>query len=442
MGWLRERRVALAALTLFTLLAGDFFRYLLSWFGWAAIVALLLGAWVTLAIRSRVDPRRVPIALAAFLALSVASTVWSAYPLTTLLAVVTTLATAFGGVMMAATLTLDQVIRALGVAVRWIIGLSLAFEFIVGALIRGPVLPFWVDYEPPIPRAFYWSRGELFEVLGDGRIQGIVGNANLLAAAAALGLIVFAIQLIDRRIPRVTAWFWVGASVVTLLLTQSATVTVALAGCGFTLGIVVAARRLARRERSMLYAAAVGTGVLGTVASMALREPLLALLGRSGDLTNRVDIWAAVIELWQERPVGGWGWISYWAPWVEPYNDLAVINGVTYLQAHSAWLDILLQLGVVGLALFTVLVVTTVLRCASWSIDPAEGEVQHSPALRAFPALLVTLLIVQSFAESRLLIEGGLLLFTYLAVASMRAGLPPIAPSPPLPVRAPDGASR
>lgn len=145
--------------------------------------------------------------------------------------------------------------------------------------------------------------------------------------------------------------------------------------------------------------------------------------------------------MWAERPAFGWGWVSYWAPWVEPYSDLAVINGVTYLQAHSAWLDVAMQLGVVGLALFTIVVVTAVLRCASWSTDPAEGELAHTPALRLLPALIMTLLVVQSFAESRMLVEGGLVLFTFFAVASMRAGLPPLAPSPALPVRTADRAA-
>ncbi len=441
MNWVRERRVALTALTLFTLLAGDFWRYLLSWWGWGIVVAILLAGWVALAIKTRVDPRRIPIALAAFILVAALSTIWSAYPVTTLLAVSTTAATVFVGVIMAATVSLDQLLRALGVAARWIIGLSLLFEFVVATIIRRPILPLWVDYEPPIPAPFYWSRGDLFEVFAGGRIQGIVGNANLLGTVAALALIVFAVQLVDRRVPIVTGWFWIGASVVTVLLTESATITVVLAGCAFTLGVVVLARRYPHRRKTV-YVATVGIGVLGTVIAIAVREQLLDLLGRSGDLTNRLGIWEQVIGLWAERPILGWGWISYWAPWVEPFNDLVIINGVTYLQAHSAWLDVAVQLGAVGLALFTVTVLTAVLRCASWSIDAAEGEQGHTAALRLLPALVMTLLVVQSFAESRLLVEAGLVLFTFFAVASMRAGLPPIAPSTSLPVRAPDPASR
>ncbi len=80
--------------------------------------------------------------------------------------------------------------RCLGTALRWILALSLAFELFVSTVIRDRLLPFWVDYShlDKIPAAFYWSRNLLFE---GGRIQGIVGNANILAFAALLAVITF-----------------------------------------------------------------------------------------------------------------------------------------------------------------------------------------------------------------------------------------------------------
>ena len=50
----------------------------------------------------------------------------------------------------------------------------------------------------------------------------------------------------------------------------------------------------------------------------------------------------------------------------EPFDDLVVIRGVTYLQAHNAWLDVFLQLGVIGLIVLLALVLSTLAR--SWTI--------------------------------------------------------------------------
>ncbi len=153
-------------------------------------------------------------------------------------------------------------------------------------------------------------------------------------------------------------------------------------------------------------------------------------------LTGRLDIWAAVTALIEQRPVLGWGWISYWAPWVEPFDDLVIIRGVRYLQAHNAWLDVLLQLGWIGLIVFTILIVTTGARVLSWSVDAPLGDQAPTPALLLLPGLLLTVLLVHSLAESRLLIEAGFVLLVYLATASRLRGVtvPPVmrerAPEP------------
>lgn len=420
MTWLRDRRVALATLTMFTVLAGDAWRYSISWYGWGVIVAIIVAGWIAVAVRHRLDLRRVPIALGTLAVLMVASIAWSAYPGASALGVLGTLATMLVGIIMAHTLDLGQLVRALGIALRWILGLSLVFELFVAAVLRRPVLPLWVEYEEPFPRAFYWSRALLFE---GGRIQGIPGNANLLAFAALLGVIVFGIQVAERRVGAVAGWGWLGAAVLTLALTRSSTVLVAGAAAAVALGIVLLARRLTPRGRLTLYGVtALAAGGVLTLA-LTFREQLLSLLGRSDDLTGRLDIWAAVLGLAEQRPVLGWGWVSYWAPWVEPFDNLVVINGVTYLQAHNAWLDVLMQLGVVGLVVFITLIVTTGMRVLSWSVDAPLGDAAASPALRTLPAVLLTVLLVHSLAESRLLVEGGLVLLVYLAVASRLRGV-------------------
>ena len=434
MTWLRERRVALAAFTFFTLLAADAWRNTISWYGWGVVALAIIVLWGIVAFRLGVDLRRIPIALGTLLGLMAASIIWSYYPGATAVGLLTTGATAFIGIVMAHTLSLEQLLRALAVALRFIIGLSLAFELFVAAVLQRPVLPFWVSWEEPFPKAFYWSRALLFE---GGRIQGIPGNANLLAFAALLGVIVFGIQLAERRVGAAAGWGWLAAALVTLALTRSSTVLVAGLAALVALGVIVLARRLGARGKLVL------TGVTAVAAAgvialaFVLREPLLALVGRSDDLTGRLDIWAAVIGLVEQRPVLGWGWVSYWAPWVEPFDDLVVINGVTYLQAHNAWLDVLMQLGWVGLIVFTILIVTTGVRVLSWSVDAPLGDAAPTAALRLLPALLLTVLIVHSLAESRLLVEAGFALLVYLAVASRVRGLTVAAsrvPPTPAPV--------
>jgi len=404
----------LAVLGFFTLIAGDLWRNLLSWWGWGAICLILLALAVVELIHARVDLRRLPFALIGFLLLTVVSIFWSDYPGATAVGWAATFSVVFFAIFLATVLDLETMLRALGVALRWILALSLVFEFVVAAFIRHPVLPFFVDYSAlhKIPAAFYWSRDLLFH---GGQIQGIQGNSNLLALSALLALVVFAVQWVSRTASRIWLGFWAIVAVACLALTRSSTVLIALAAVilvGIFLGLV---RATSGARRGLVYGGgavvALGIAAVGVFAN----GPVLAVLGKSAELTHRTEIWHRVLELANQRPVAGWGWVGYWVPWVEPFKHLAVINGVTYLQAHDAWIDMYFQLGVIGLIVFGLLVVTTLIR--SW-IMAIEAGPRRARLVELFPFLIMVALIVHSIAESRLLVE---ILLALLVISVIRS---------------------
>ncbi|AMB57852.1 O-antigen ligase family protein [Microterricola viridarii] len=417
----------LATALLFTALAGQFWRNLLGWWGWGALVLLLLAASVVALLRlkpewlnGRTLWRRTPVSLWLFLGLAVLSLAWSFYPGATAVGILAQLATTVPALLLGLCLTWPEFLRALGAALRWLLGLSLLFELWVAVFVGGPVLPFFTDYEGKIPAAFYWSRGLLFQ---GGPIEGIVANRNLLAAAALLALIVFAAQLAARTVRRGPGIAWLAIAVLTLGLTRSATVLIAAVVVAVALGFALWARRVGPERRRPVYLTAGGLVVVGGVFGSLLWGPLLGALGKSEDLTGRFDIWSAVTELASQRPVAGWGWVSYWAPWVEPFDDLAVRKGVTYLQAHSAWLDVWLQLGVIGVVLFAALVIGTLWRSWFLAVDrPRDSLADDRPyaASALVPFLLMIALLVQSFTESRILIEGGWMMLVALALITKR----------------------
>jgi O-antigen ligase len=85
------------------------------------------------------------------------------------------------------------------------------------------------------------------------------------------------------------------------------------------------------------------------------------------------------------------------------------MHGVPYLQAHNAFLDVWLQLGVLGLGLFICLLGFTFVPL--WRL-----AVRHTSPLYLWPILVFVGLIVQNFTESRLLIEIGWVLLALFAI--------------------------
>lgn len=444
----------------FTVLAGQFWRNLGGWWGFGAIAVIVVvgsliglrtqraharnaaaraaehpteqlsspsdrdiarGNTYTAALAPPLNWRKFPKTITAFLLLATLSFVWSYYPGASALGVVLQLITTLAALFLAVTLTWAELLRTLAGALRWVLALSLVFELFVAVVVQHAVLPFFVDYgTTDVPDAFYWSQGLL---LNGGPIEGIVANRNLLGFVALLAVIVFTVQLMAHSVKRGAGVFWLALAVGMLVLTRSATVTVSIVAVVAALGFALWARTVHDQHRRPLYVVAAAS-VLAVAAALALfSSQLFALLGRSSDLTGRFDIWASVTQLSLERPVFGWGWVSYWVPWVEPFNDLAVRKGVTYLQAHNAWLDVWLQLGIVGVILFAALVFSTLWRVWFLAVDrPRLGVKDTEPfaASALLPLLLMVALIAQSVAESRMLVESGWVILIVLAVVSKR----------------------
>ena len=403
----------LATLGFFILTAGDLWRDLLSWWGWGAICVILLILAIIEIVHARVDLRRLPFALIGFLLLIVVSIFWSDYPTATLAGWAATFPVAFFSIFLATVIDLETMLRTFGVALRWILGLSLLFEFVVAAFIRHPVLPLFVDYSKldKIPPAFYWSRDLLFH---GGQIQGIQGNSNLLALSALLALIVFAVQWVSGTASKVWLAFWIVVALATMALTRSSTVLIALAAVILVGVFLWLVRSTSGARRGIVYAGGVVVALAIAAVGIFANGAVLKLLGKSADFTHRTEIWQRVLPLANERPAAGWGWTGWWAPWVEPFQHLAVFKGVTYLQAHDAWIDIYFQLGVIGLIVFGLLVLTTLGR--SWFMA-IEAEPRRDRLVELFPVLIMVALIVHSIAESRLLVE---ILFALLVISAIR----------------------
>lgn len=425
--------------TLVLVFAGDLFRYTIGWVGYGVIVALVVSLAAVLVIRARppLKLRHLPSGLIAFILWCLLSVVWSHYRLETLAGSVIQCATAFVGLAMAVTLTRFQFVRALGVGMRVIVAASLLFELFAAIFAPKGIIPptylrpgaleslLATDSIPdPLPNGYLWTRSDLFE---GGPLQGIMGNRNLLAMVALIALIVTAAQLFDRAIGKTHAIIAMSLAAVTILLTDSATVYVALTFVVFAVILVLLGRRLRRRWRWVMYAV-VGVGLTtGSYIAVAFNQQIFALMNRSSDMTGRGDIWRAVFDLGSQAPAIGIGWISYWAPWVPEFHNLAVIQGIAYHQAHNAFFDVWMQVGFIGMALFIGLVFTTFIR--TWWIainrpdtplvsSGRDARHRHLAGITAVPFFIMVALVVQGMTESRLIIEGGWLLLSYFAIYS------------------------
>ena len=421
-----RRGIWLAYPALFVLLAGDGVRYLVGWYGYAAlaVAAVLASLFFVISPRGRSILKSFPLPLAVLLLVMGISILWSNYPLWSTIAFLVQLATTLVAIFFAVTFDWRQLLNIFANTIRWILLLSLLIELL--AAFTGPIKPPFANFEgdtPPAP-AYWWVQGNLFQ---SERIQGFVGNANLLAYVAVLGLGVFFIEyLVSTRAKRFSL-VSIAAAASFITLAKSASMTVALVIVLVALVVAMLAEGKPKVQRHRIYRFTLLGAAFAVFIAIVNWVELTDFLGKSPDASGRFKIWEKVFGLITERPLQGWGWISHWVPGVAPYEGLVVIGDVPQYHAHNAFLDVWLQLGVFGLALFLWLLWTSFVRV--WKI-----AVVHTNPLYLWPLLVFMVIVTQALTESRLLIENGWVLLVLLAVKSREPfdNLEPIGMTPKL----------
>ena len=400
----------LAYVALFTLLAGDAVRYSVGWWGWGAVLVTLFG--FTLYYFFTGEPKRIlkqiPWPLIALLVLMPLSIIYSNYQMFSAIASFAQYATSLFALFLAAAFSWRHLLRIFSNVVRVILAASLLFEFVAAAIVRGPIAPIFKNYEGDTPpaSAYYWTRAHLFD--GD-RIQGIVGNSNILAFIAMIGLVVFAIDYAVSATPK-----WLSASsfalaAAMLLLSKSAGVAFAVAAIAVAATVALIVEGKDRDLRHRIYRWVWACAGVVSIVVLINRAEVFTFFGKTPDMTGRSTIWKLVLGLIAERPIQGWGWISHWMPGVEPFEGLVVINKVPYYQAHNAYLDMWLQLGGIGLLLLLILVAMTFVKL--WRLG-----VRHTNPLYLWPMLVFFGVLAQNLTESRMLLESGWVLLVLMAV--------------------------
>jgi exopolysaccharide production protein ExoQ len=399
-----------ASLGVFTLMAGDAIRYSIGWWGWGSVLVILLSISLYLFAKQQpsVTLREVPWALWAVLGWMTLSIIWSAYAAVSALAVFSQLATTAFALFLVGMFSWRHLLRIFSNVIRFILATSLIFEFIAAAIIRGPIAPIFKNYEgdKPPAEAYYWIQGNLFD--GD-RIQGIVGNSNLLAFVGMLGLVTFAVEYAIIGTQRWISAVSFIAAFGTVLLARSAGIGFAMTAVAVAAIVSIAAEGKDRDTRHKYYR--IAWAFAGTVGVIVLfyRAEVFEFFGKSPDMTGRSGIWKLVLGLIGQRPVAGWGWTGHWMPGVEPFEGLVVIGKVPYYQAHNAYLDVAMQLGFIGAALFAIMLLITFVKL--WRL-----AVRHTVALYLWPILVFMGLAVWSLTESRMLIEIGWVLLMVFVI--------------------------
>jgi len=118
--------------------------------------------------------------------------------------------------------------------------------------------------------------------------------------------------------------------------------------------VLYLARRLQRRTALTLVLVGVPICALVIYSGLPYIAGLLAFFGRDMTLTGRTGLWVGIMQSIFKRPILGYGFYAFWEGLNGESANLILANHWIFGYAHNGMLEILLQLGVVGLIAFLV----------------------------------------------------------------------------------------
>lgn len=109
------------------------------------------------------------------------------------------------------------------------------------------------------------------------------------------------------------------------------------------------------------YGMALTASVFAAVMIMFFGD-IMTALGKDASLTGRVPVWATLLQVALQRPFGGHGYSAFFITDSAGVEDAWRHAGWVMWTAHNAYLEILLQLGVPGLALVCWIILEQIVR--------------------------------------------------------------------------------
>jgi O-antigen ligase len=245
---------------------------------------------------------------------------------------------------------------------------------------------------------------------------GVTSHPNTAGIVFGLGL---AISLgVDPRNGQERSALWVARAglLVGLVLTNSLTSMIFVVAT--TVAFLLLSSRPYRRGALMLGLICLASG-FGLLTAFVGKAALFQAIGRDPSLSGRDDLWVALLQAGLDRPVFGSGYGAFWTEG----RGREIVYTWNPRQAHNAYVDVFLDLGLVGV----LAVVGAALSTLGSAMQRVAGE-PGSPRRRATSSMVACslgLLGVYAFGESFLL-KGDKLPFVvllwFLLLLGNRAG--------------------
>ncbi len=325
-------------------------------------------------------------------------------------------------------LTLTLVLAGVAFSALWSLDSELTIERGIH-LIGGTIIAFYIGFSLPLIRllklsglvlgvlmvisvvtALAFPEWGLEQYEGRQVWRGILVSKNTLGFWATISVLLFA-TLASWPQPPLTRFIYIAlmlTSVVCLVFSVSATSVLSL----LVAAMVMVYLHFAFSLRLGLVAMIVLGALVCALAGIAFYYIDTAeLIGRSGDLTGRAEVWKQTWELILAKPLTGYGYGTIWYPvdesvWIQ--KQLTDFTWIVY-HAHNGLLQVASEIGL-PLTLLTLIMIFQQL------IEIVYCQYQRQQQGVLFVLGFTVALLVSNYSEARLLVNRELFWIFFVAL--------------------------
>ena len=223
----------------------------------------------------------------------------------------------------------------------------------------------------------------------DGRgARGAFLHKNTLANFLVVGIMAAGAGLRLKIVPRIVGYGVLFLTIALLILANSTTAHLAVAVMVCVYVAMELRSRLPFRQVAVFTAFSLALVLFGTMVLIANLDDVFALLGRDMTLTGRDAVWHYASRMIHERILLGYGYAAFWE--TEPILSYVTETLKWHItHAHNGFLQIWLELGLVGFCLLVAVLMVSFRRLVSSSLPDRFASV----ALPFFAAMVVNDLV-------------------------------------------------
>lgn len=184
-----------------------------------------------------------------------------------------------------------------------------------------------------------------------GSWRGLFGHKNDFGRLIALTTAILTIGFVFGAGGRFLRWLalpLIGLAAVMITNSNSSQSALLSTTVPVAVLLVLAMRPMSPSGRSLLLVVAVPFAIMASMSAQLIFEYVLGLLGRDATLTGRTIIWEGVFLSLGNNTILGGGYGAGWQ-YVEP--RLTALTGADVGHAHNGFLDLAVDIGVVGLGM-------------------------------------------------------------------------------------------